>query len=151
METLRLFPVTPVLPKWTADKAQALNVSGQTIMLPPQTVVVLSFPGIHYNPRYWGPNPSEFRPQQWTGTPPVDGAFVPFSRGARACLGKRFSESEFIAVMSTLLRDHRVGLEVGPGETMEGVRARAVAALGKSKTYLTLSVGDHVPLRWVPR
>lgn len=78
---------------------------------------------------------------------------MPFSRGARGCLGKRFSEAEFVAVFSVVLREHRLELVVDTekGETLEIVRERAWSSLGKSVNHLSLHVGGKVPLRFVPR
>ncbi|KAI5795263.1 cytochrome P450 [Geopyxis carbonaria] len=155
-ETLRLYPVSPVLPKWTADRAQTLHYAGKPLHLPAGTVTVLSFPAVQYNPQYWGADAGEFRPQRWESSGAVvggvpEGAFAPFSKGARSCLGKRFSESEFVSVLGSVLRRHRVELQVGEGETVQGVQERARSALAGAKTYLTLYVGDDVPLVWKKR
>ena len=43
---------------------------------------------------------------------PPRGSYIPFSDGARACLGRRFASVETIAVIAVLLRDFTVELAV---------------------------------------
>ena len=43
---------------------------------------------------------------------PVKGAFLPFSEGPRACLGRRFAQVEIMAVLATIFRDYSVELAV---------------------------------------
>lgn len=160
METLRLFPPVVQIPKWTDGKAQTLTFGGSSITLPPETMISISAPGLHYNPRFWGKDAAVFRPQRWlskdcrTLAPePVEGSFISFSRGARGCLGKRFSEAEFVAVLSVVLTKHRLELEVDSekGETLEMAQDRARLALGKSVSHLSLHVGGEVPLHFASR
>lgn len=47
--------------------------------------------GLHYNPRYWGEDVKEYRPERFLEQYDKD-AFVPFSSGPRACIGRRFTE-----------------------------------------------------------
>ncbi|KAI4105196.1 MAG: hypothetical protein LQ339_003527 [Xanthoria mediterranea] len=43
---------------------------------------------------------------------PAPGAFIPFSDGPRACLGRRFAMVELVAVIATLMRGYSVELDV---------------------------------------
>ncbi|KAI9658299.1 MAG: hypothetical protein M1821_002432 [Bathelium mastoideum] len=43
---------------------------------------------------------------------PPRSAYVPFSEGARSCLGRRFAQVEVVAVLAVLLREHSVELAV---------------------------------------
>lgn len=82
---------------------------------------------------------------------PVEGAYAPFSEGARACLGKRFSQVEFAAVMAVIFREYRVELVRGDGKTWEQVRQETAETLESCLSYLTLSLQKRVPLRFVKR
>ncbi|KAK3349235.1 cytochrome P450 [Lasiosphaeria hispida] len=137
----------------------------------------------------WGPsNPHNdlegFRPDRWLttmhsardGAPaftsvisPPFGAFIPFSEGPRACLGKRFAQVELVAALAVLFSSYSVELGVEdlvPGvEGVEGMgredRRRvweraAEEANGRwrkhSSMVITLQLrGSCVPVRLVPR
>lgn len=48
-----------------------------------------------------------------------------FCGGVRSCIGRRFGQVEFVAVVATLLRRHRVELLRCDGETVEEAARRA--------------------------
>ena len=77
---------------------------------------------------------------------PAKGAFLPFSDGARACSGKKFAGVEFVAVLFTLLRNHRVQLEDG----WTGERVKKILS-GRKAGGLTLQPPESIPLRYVRR
>jgi len=128
-ETLRLFPPSPYIPK-TATEDTTLTVSNAeggktTFPVPSGTDVYIHTPGLHYNPRYWK-DPHKFMPERFLGDWPRD-AFVPFSLGARACLGRRFFETEGIAVITMLVSKYRIEIKEEPefaNETFEERYAR---------------------------
>ena len=43
------------------------------------------------------------------------GTLLTFSDGARSCLGRKFAQSEYMAFLAALLKDHRVCLPTGEG------------------------------------
>ncbi|KAI9847766.1 MAG: hypothetical protein M1830_007328 [Pleopsidium flavum] len=184
METLRVYPSAVAIPKWTGEASHNIMIEGQSYLIPSRTMVNLSLNGLQFNPKYWGPAPRSYRPQNWDtrcechwnsngadeksnkvidnfSTPPttpfatirtpLEGSYMPFSDGARGCLGKRFSQVEFAAVMTVVLRNHTVELGVGAGETVEAVRQRTSDILEGSLSHLTLSMQKQVPLRFVER
>lgn len=56
-------------------------------------------------------------------------AFIPFSAGARACIGRRFTETESVAVLTMIVRNYRVGVLDEPqfaGESEEQRRERVL-------------------------
>lgn len=68
---------------------------------------------------------------------PARGTYLPFSEGARACAGKKFATVEFVAVLVTLLRDHRLTLEEGwsaEGASRKEGRSIDTAAAGSDST-----------------
>ncbi|KAK8131994.1 cytochrome P450 monooxygenase [Apiospora kogelbergensis] len=167
METLRLYPSAVAIPKWTGNRDQTLRVGGKPCVIPAKTMVNLSLNGLHFNPKYWGRSPSVYRPQNWdarkTGGPgaadhavrqhpdPGGGRVRALQRGARACLGKRFSQVEFAAVMAVIFREYRVELVRGDGKTWEQARQETAETLESCLSYLTLSLQKRVPLRFVKR
>ncbi|KAL1623921.1 hypothetical protein SLS56_008116 [Neofusicoccum ribis] len=109
-------------------------------VLPAGTRVYMSAPGVHYHPRYWK-DPTRLDPHRWTdsiwshnkhdGEEPAKrrilaadktrhmrGTLLTFSDGARACLGRKFAQAEFMGFFAALLRDYRIALapEVDPIE-----------------------------------
>jgi cytochrome P450 len=99
---------------------------------------------------------------------PVKGAYLPFSEGHRSCLGRRFAQVEFMAVMASILQKWSVELAV---DEMDGgkdsdenpdenkarwhrARCKARDALNSQMTTvitLQLKTGVTVPVRFVRR
>ncbi|KAL5522930.1 hypothetical protein ACEPAF_1197 [Sanghuangporus sanghuang] len=145
-ETLRLFPPVATIPKKSAEDTTLVttNSAGEKIVVPvPKGAsVTLHTPGLHYNPRYWK-DPYEFRPQRFMEDWPRD-AFLPFSGGARSCIGRRFSETESLAILAVLMARYRVETKEEPqfaGETFDQRRERLL----KVKAGIT-STPVRVPL-----
>ncbi|THH17553.1 hypothetical protein EW146_g3277 [Bondarzewia mesenterica] len=128
-ETLRMFPAVNGIPKFSAEDTSLVvsNINGDkiTIPVPQDTNIVIHTPGLHYNPRYWE-DPHTFKPERFLEDWPRD-AFLPFSQGARACLGRRFFETEGIAILTMLMSRYKVSIKEEPqfaGETFEERKAR---------------------------
>ena len=124
-----------------ATKQQPIYVSSldpslppNTHVIPPGTRVYLSSAGVQFNPRYW-PDPYTLSPERWldpsfsnattksTGdkhivaadkTRHMRGTLLTFSDGARACLGRKFAQAEYVAFLTALLSEFQVVL--APGE-----------------------------------
>jgi cytochrome P450 len=99
---------------------------------------------------------------------PERGAFIPFSDGARACLGRRFAQVEILAALAVVFREHSLELAVDQWATDAEVEAmdrdqRAALyaraqdecrkTLLKTRSVITLKLqgGNHVPVRLVKR
>ena len=131
------------------------NTAGEKISVPcPKgTAVGFHTPGLHYNrtsschsvqknspmraesARYWE-DPHAFKPSRFLGDWPRD-AFLPFSGGARSCLGRRFSETEGVAILTYIIKHFRVDVLEEPqyaGETFEERKTRLL----KCKSAITL-------------
>jgi len=131
-ETLRLFPPVPGIPKIAAEDTTLTvnNTYGEktTFPVPSGTEVEIHVAGLHYNPRYWK-DPHKFMPERFLGDWPKD-AFLPFSLGARACLGRRFFETEGIAIMTLMVSKYKIEIKEESefvGETFEERYARVTA------------------------
>lgn len=74
---------------------------------------------------------------------PVRGAYVPFSDGVRACLGKKFAQVEFVAALAVMVKQYRIELA---GDSEE-FRQKAERALEGGLYVLTLGMEEDVPLR----
>jgi len=145
-ETLRMFPGAPSVPKRAAEDTilTVNNVDGgkTTFPVPSGTDIQLHLPALHYNPRYWK-DPHTFRPDRFLEDWPRD-AFLPFSSGVRACLGRRFFETESVAVITMMMLKYRVEVKEEPefnGETFE----QRFARITSSEQYLS-NTPDRVPL-----
>lgn len=95
-ETMRLYPPVIEIPRKTeTDMTLPTHGPGseiEHIFIPGNTEIRLNTVGLHYNPRYWR-DPHKFDPSRFVGEYNHD-AFIPFSTGSRACIGRRFSETE---------------------------------------------------------
>ncbi|KAH9003544.1 cytochrome P450 [Lactarius hatsudake] len=131
-ESLRMFPPVSTFPKHAAEDTSLTvgNADGgeTTFPVPSGTRVRFHVPGLHYNPKYWK-DPHTFRPERFLEEWPRN-AFLPFSSGARGCLGKRFFETESIAAVTMMISRYRVEVKEEPeflGETFEQRYARITA------------------------
>ncbi|KAH9054823.1 cytochrome P450 [Lactarius vividus] len=141
-----MFPPVTAIPKCAAEDTSLTvgNADGgkTTFPVPSGTDLEFHVPALHYNPRYWK-DPHTFQPERFLGEWPRD-AFLPFSAGARACLGRRFFETESIAVITMMLLKYRVEIKEESefiGETFEQRFARVTA----SEQLLT-NTPSRVPL-----
>jgi cytochrome P450 len=123
---------------------------------------------VHYNPQVWGATARQFNPDRWispSNSPegisrlvkPPKGAFLPFSEGARSCVGRKFAETEFRAIVTSIFETYSVELvpktdvNTGVSETWEVTRRRALDAMNDGTTILTFSMKLLVPLRLLRR
>ncbi|KAH6572683.1 hypothetical protein BASA60_006494 [Batrachochytrium salamandrivorans] len=63
-ETLRMFPPVIRILKYATNQ-QTLG----KYTIPENTNINLHVSGLHYNPAYWGPDPTVFRPERWFSSP----------------------------------------------------------------------------------
>ncbi|KAG8847154.1 hypothetical protein FRB96_001672 [Tulasnella sp. 330] len=141
-ESLRLYPPVPTIPKDcvvdTVVGAQAASDEGakgsRAVKIMKGTKVSLQFAAVMHNPLYWK-DPEVFDPSRFLEDPSRarDGTFLPFSTGARSCIGRRFSEVESVAIASTLIRHFKISIDNKlfkdiPGESPLERRARLLKA-----------------------
>lgn len=163
-----------MVPKQTSYSPVELEYEGKSHHIPPLTSMNIGAGGLHYHTEYWGPNATSFDPTRWDASNkdsylarndgasglsgpgleystihrPVRGAFIGFSDGLRSCVGKKFAQVEFVAILAVLLRDYEVFLAQRSGESMEHTRERALEIFEESRTVLTLSMWEDVPLKF---
>ncbi|GJE97102.1 cytochrome P450 [Phanerochaete sordida] len=145
-ETLRLFPPVVAVPKVAAEDTSLVTTdfAGNKVVIPVPRgqELQLAILALHYNPRYWD-DPHAFKPERFHGDWPRD-AFLPFSAGARACLGRRFFETEGIAILTMLVSRYKIELRDEPEFANETYEERW-QRLFEVKQGITLAPA-HLPL-----
>ena len=98
---------------------------------PPGTTLSVPAYTIHHSKQVWGPDADSFVPERWNKdrlTEAQKNAFIPFSYGPRACVGRNVAEMELAVIVASVVRnfefrdEHGVGgvqLEGGRGEKGE--------------------------------
>lgn len=105
-ESLRLLPpVSTGLHRLTPPEGYTIDghwIEGGTI-------VVVPIYTAHRNPTFF-PNPEEYQPERWLkdGIKDAQASFIPFSAGARGCIGRNITYIEQMILISTLV--HRYDL-----------------------------------------
>ncbi|MFE9749444.1 cytochrome P450 [Saccharothrix saharensis] len=129
-ETLRLrSPVYVLTRQVTADT----ELGGHR--LPAGTVVAYSPYPVHHDPDLY-PDPHRFDPDRWDpARKPARHAFVPFSNGARKCIGDKFSLMEATLALASIVARWR--LAHVPGE--EEVRPAAAAVIRPKRLRMRVS------------
>lgn len=94
---------------------------------------VLSVPSytIHRSKEIWGADAEEFVPERWSPerlTARQKAAFIPFSHGPRACVGRNVAEMELLVICATVFRLFEFEMhQDGPMETREGFLRKPLA------------------------
>jgi cytochrome P450 len=93
LETLRLYPVFPVMSRGALEDTQLPTGGGpdqnQPIFVPKNTIVVLSYYALHRDPTVFGEDIEDFRPERWETIKPGAWDFIGFGGGNRACMGQQ--------------------------------------------------------------
>ncbi len=133
-ETLRLYGSIVFIPKSTGFHSQSVTSRDRTHILPPNTSVNINLQALHTDPQIWGTDALEWRPSRWlkitgklseqsyhvgeeTFIEPEAGAFIPWADGPRACVGRKFSQVEFVAVLAGLFYRYRLRPVLEDGES----------------------------------
>jgi cytochrome P450 len=157
-ETLRLWGPIANHPKWTDRTPQLLTIGGKEHFIPAEVYVNINQTAVHTLPKYWGDDSLQWLPDRWISLLPTTpdstifdseilrdppggkGTFIPFADGARGCVGKKFSQVEFVAVLATLFREYRVRPKVLEGESMEEARKRIMEYVNDVEPNITLQL-----------
>ncbi|KAL2162966.1 hypothetical protein VTH06DRAFT_6802 [Thermothelomyces fergusii] len=119
-ETLRFHSTSGIgLPRQVPPGGQGVRFGGH--YFPPGTVLSVPTYSIHHSAEIWGPDADEFRPERWASlTARQKNAFIPFSHGPRACVGRNVAEMEMKLIAATWARRYDVALRQAHMETREG-------------------------------
>lgn len=161
METMRLYGGSSRLFRNTAS-AQTLHTSSGTIHVPAGTSVYVNSVVLHRlpswrdlnrqsDPSFCKPDPNTpdeevFRPSRWLNPPgsahahfrPEKGTFTAWSGGPRICPGQKMAQIEFMGVMLTLLRRHRIQAVPLEGEDHDDINRRLDARLQDSDSTVVM-------------
>lgn len=108
------------LPREIPSGADPIDIAGHTFM--PGDILSVPSYTIHRSKEIWGPDAEKFVPERWERlTARQKAAFIPFSYGPRACVGRNVAEMELLVISATIFRlfDFRMEQD-GPMETREG-------------------------------
>ncbi|KAF7558418.1 hypothetical protein G7046_g5738 [Stylonectria norvegica] len=119
-ETLRHHSTSGIgLPRQIPENSPGVTIRGH--YFPPGTVLSVPTYSIHHSKEIWGPDAEDFRPERWENlTERQKNAFIPFSHGPRACVGRNVAEMEMKLIAATWARRYAVELRQGVMETREG-------------------------------
>ncbi|XP_073846006.1 cytochrome P450 6g1-like [Musca autumnalis] len=112
-ETLRLYPVLPVLERQHATPPGKAPYSLKPycdFTLPEGMPVFISVYALHYDPKYW-PNPKKFDPERFSDDRKSDihpMVHLPFGNGPHNCIGARLGMIQVKAGLMYILKDHCV-------------------------------------------
>lgn len=96
-ETLRLLSPVAAIARRVTETTDLGNV-----VLPVDAEVMFPVDAMHHDATYW-PDPSAFLPERWA-VPVEPCSWLPFSAGARRCLGQHYARLFFSVVLTMMVR-----------------------------------------------
>ncbi|KAL7296144.1 hypothetical protein TKK_0010687 [Trichogramma kaykai] len=128
-ESLRIFPSAPVIGRHLVEDITLQ--SGHKV--PAGTDIIIFFQTVQMDPKYW-PDPSKFDPDRFLPENIKDQhpyAYMPFSSGARGCIGRSFAWMNLKSVMARILNDFRI---------------EAVTRSKNLRFQLNIALEPHIPI-----
>ena len=103
-ESLRLYPPVPALKRRVKREVQLGKMT-----LPPNMEMYISILAVHHDPRIWGEDVYNFKPDRFEGgkaeaTNNTPAAFLPFGFGPRTCVGLNFAMVEAKIAIAMILQ-----------------------------------------------
>ena len=138
-EALRMYPSVPrnyrVSTRNTTLPRGGGSDGTSPIFIPKGRSVIYNIAATHMDPRYYGKDVEEFRPERWFEelTKKLGWAYLPFNGGPRICLGQQFALTEASYVVA------RLAQTISKLELKEGYEYPP-----KKMTHLTMSMFDGV-------
>ncbi|PFH60237.1 hypothetical protein XA68_11264 [Ophiocordyceps unilateralis] len=91
------------LPRLIPSDSPGVTILGRHFR--PGTVLSVPAYSLHHDREIWGDDVDEFKPERWeSATPRQKKAFIPFSYGPRACVGRNLAEMELRLITATWAR-----------------------------------------------
>ena len=107
------------LPRMVPPDSKGVEINGH--FFPPGTTLSVPTYSVHHSKEVWGPDADEFRPERWENvTDRQKNAFIPFSYGPRACIGRNVADMELKLIVATWVRRYDVVLQQDYLDTREG-------------------------------
>ena len=164
--------MAPHIPKSSHPNGTSKIVYEDRIINLRHMYVVIDSTASQRDSQYYGPDAEHFDPTRWDASnddsflaknkgkkglmavgldyptihKPERGAFQAFSDGPRGCVGRKFGQVEFVAVISAILRDFRIELAVKDGSTWDQAANSAWNSLDRSNSSLALGVSEDIPM-----
>ncbi|KAJ7176649.1 cytochrome P450 [Mycena filopes] len=137
-EAMRIYPAgVAIVRELTTDITISVKRPVEKLLTLQQgTLVVVDMIALHRNPNMFS-EPDLFRPSRWYGVPEHDISM--FGMGPRACIGRKFSQTEALCFLSLFLRDWKVTVPLRAGETIQEYEERVMGNAGMEG--LALGVG----------
>ena len=104
-ESLRLFPSVPYIGRTVGE-----DVKSGDYLIPKGTTVFLLMERLHYDPKVFA-DPLHFKPERFleNSTNNINAySYVPFSAGARSCIGQRFALTEEKIILAKIFLNFNV-------------------------------------------
>ncbi|VBB75887.1 Putative cytochrome P450 pisatin demethylase-like [Podospora comata] len=119
-ETLRHNSTSGIgLPRQIPLDSPGIHLNGH--FFPGGTVLSVPTYSVHHSKEIWGEDADQFNPDRWFSlTQRQKNAFIPFSHGPRACVGRNVAEMEMKLIVATWARRYEVELRQEVMETKEG-------------------------------
>eukprot|EP00475_Leptophrys_vorax_P028897 TRINITY_DN4208_c0_g1_i2.p1 TRINITY_DN4208_c0_g1~~TRINITY_DN4208_c0_g1_i2.p1 ORF type:complete len:516 (+),score=123.00 TRINITY_DN4208_c0_g1_i2:2089-3636(+) len=119
LESLRMYPPFPMIGKYAVRDHYLME---DKLFVPAGTLIGINSYVVHRDERFW-PEPEKFDPSRFLlqedGKPIKRHhyAYLPFSAGARACMGKNFALIEIKLIIAVLLKRFKFSLVPGQNVT----------------------------------
>jgi benzoate 4-monooxygenase len=112
-ETMRIHSTSSLgLPRQIPPNSPPISLANHTFY--PGDVLSVPAYTIHHSHEIWGPDADDFVPDRWTPerlTARQKAAFIPFSTGPRACVGRNIAEMELTCIVGAVFRNFEFRLE----------------------------------------
>ncbi|VDD90914.1 unnamed protein product [Enterobius vermicularis] len=140
-ETLRLYPSVPIIARFLTED---IVIKNKTI--PKYVGIVITPSMVHRDPRYW-PDPEVFRPERFLdGEQKHPYAFIPFSAGARNCIGQRFAIMEEKCILGLLMRHLKVKSKLRTDQMRLSAELIIRPLYGNNLLFEKRFYGDYSPV-----
>uniref|UniRef100_A0A0N5A8Z2 Cytochrome P450 n=1 Tax=Syphacia muris TaxID=451379 RepID=A0A0N5A8Z2_9BILA len=140
-ETLRLYPSVPIIGRFLTD-----DIKIKDKIIPKYVGVVICPSMVHRDPKHW-PDPEIFKPERFLSTESKHPyAFIPFSAGARNCIGQRFALMEEKCVLALLMRHLKVKSKLRTDEMRISAELIIRPQYGNNIRFEKRTYGDYTPI-----